>query len=163
MRFKCQPVSLEDLKSATSPITNQVTVNATPETIFRVFEDPDSWPKWVDAIDHVEWTSPKPYGAGTTRTVTLSGVVAEESFILWDHGKRMTFYFTAISVPFAKSFCEDYRLESVNEKQTIIHHTLLFKPNLLTKLISPVLKPSMKKTFRKALLGLSDYLESQNK
>ena len=37
-------------------------------------------------ITKVDWTSPKPFRAGTTRTVTLNGIKVDEVFVVWDHG-----------------------------------------------------------------------------
>ena len=46
-------------------------------------------------IDRVDWTSPRPFGVGTTRTVTFQGGGMEvyETFIAWDPGKHMAFTF----------------------------------------------------------------------
>lgn len=154
---------MADLESARFPIVNQVTVDATPERIFEVFEDAESWPQWVESIVNVKWTSPKPFRAGTTRIVTLKGVAADETFITWDPGKRMTFYFNATSVPFAKCFCEDYWLENAGNGQTVVHHTVVFEPNLLTFFMGPILRSSMRKMFKVALQSLSDYLKKHPK
>lgn len=157
MWFRCQPVSMGELESVSSPIVNKIIVDATPERIFEVFEDAASWPEWVGSINKVEWTSSRPFRRGTTRIVTLQGVKADETFITWDHGRRMTFYFTATSIPFAKRFCEDYKLEAIGNGHSEIRHTVIFEPNFLTALISPLLKSSMKKMFKKALQDLSVY------
>jgi hypothetical protein len=44
------------------------------EQLFDTLEDGPSWAKWTGVICEVTWTSPKPFGKGTTRTVTLGAV-----------------------------------------------------------------------------------------
>ena len=43
------------------------------EQLFATFEDEQSWPKWVPGMREATWTSPKPFGKGTTRTVKMAG------------------------------------------------------------------------------------------
>ena len=43
------------------------------EQLFARLEDGPSYSKWVPAIREVTWTSPRPFGKGTTRTVKLVG------------------------------------------------------------------------------------------
>ncbi|NUS94462.1 MAG: SRPBCC family protein, partial [Nocardia sp.] len=62
-------------------------------------------------ITAATWTSPRPFGIGTTRTVTLGGFLRlEERFYRWDEGSRMTFTVDAASVPGLKRFAEDITL-----------------------------------------------------
>jgi len=160
MRFYCQTVDLAYLDSALYRIENQVIVNASPGQVFKVFEDENSWPEWVEAINKVEWTSPKPFGVGTTRTVILKAVTADEKFIAWDPGKRFTFYFTATSVPFAHKFCEDYQLEPVDKGKTKLTHVVAFQPCFLLKAVGPILKRNMATIFLKALQSLANTAEN---
>lgn len=160
MRFPCRPVDLTFLDSAPYQIKNEVIINASPERIFEVFEDGDSWCKWVKAINKVEWTSPKPFGVGTTRTVNLNNVKAYEKLIVWDTGKRLAFYFAATSIPFARAFCEDYQLEPLDNGKIKIRHTVAFEPNNLSKVAGPIMKRIMRNMFRNALHSLADLLQS---
>ncbi|MFQ3322634.1 MAG: hypothetical protein ACI90U_000446 [Pseudomonadales bacterium] len=48
-------------------------LNWNPERLFEIFEDKQAWPVWAGPIQKVEWTSPKPFGIGTTRTVFMQG------------------------------------------------------------------------------------------
>lgn len=87
--YQCKKPGLEFCKTAPYCFKSNQVIAATPEQIFEVFEDPDAWPQWVPPIKHVEWTSPKPFGQGTTRTVTMKGgIILEEEFM--PLGKRQT-------------------------------------------------------------------------
>jgi hypothetical protein len=69
-------------------------------------------------IHKVVWTSNKPYGVGTTRTVWLALVTADEYFFRWEQNRRFSFYLTGHSMPFFHAFAEDYLLEEVAPGRT---------------------------------------------
>jgi uncharacterized protein YndB with AHSA1/START domain len=138
MKFPCRRVDLGFLESAPLKFVNEVEINASPEQVFKVFEDGESWPKWFKDIIKVVWTSPEPFGVGTTRTVTLKTMTVYEHFFVWDPGKRFTFYFTATSVPLFHAFCEDYRLEPTDNGKTRFTYIVAYEPRLLLKLAGPI-------------------------
>jgi ribosome-associated toxin RatA of RatAB toxin-antitoxin module len=159
MQFYCDPIELAYLDTAPYRIENQVIVKASPERVFELFEDGNSWVQWVDAIDRVEWTSPQPFGVGTTRTVRLKALTVYEKFIAWDRGKQLSFYFSSTSLPFARAFGEDYQLEPIDNGNTKITHIVGFEPHFLLKVIGPTLKRSMCTTFQTALQSLANILQ----
>lgn len=124
----CTVVGLDYLRSAPTSITVEVTARATPAQVFAALEDAAAWPKWAPAIKKVTWTSPKPFGLGTTRTVDLiGGMVAEEEFIGWEPNRRMAFYFVRTSMP-ADAFAEDYVLTDLGDGRTEIAWTMAMTP-----------------------------------
>ena len=159
-QFSCRTVDLNFLDSAPVKIVNEVEINASPERVFRVFEDAESWPKWFKEIVNVEWTSPQPLGVGSTRTVTLKTMTAYEKFIAWDAGKRFTFYFTAASQPIVHAFCEDYRLEASGEGKTKFTHTVAYEPRLLLKLAGPIGKRHLGNMFRDGARSLATFMNA---
>lgn len=105
----CEPVDAEFIGSARFRFSNSVDVPASPEQLFELFEDADAWPRWARVITKVVWTSPPPYGVGTTRTVhMLGGLVGDEVFLAWDRGRHMSFRFTHCSTPWVSAFAEAY-------------------------------------------------------
>lgn len=70
--------------------------------------DGPAWGEWLDGLE-VEWTSPKPFGEGTTRTVKLGNMVIEEYFFGWEEGKRMSFRFARSTLPI-RALIEDYHV-----------------------------------------------------
>jgi uncharacterized protein YndB with AHSA1/START domain len=72
MRFKCRPVGLDFIDGAAYRFENVVELEVSPEAVFNIFADGESWPRWFHDIKRVVWTSPEPKGVGTTRTVTLT-------------------------------------------------------------------------------------------
>ena len=109
--FDCTPVGVEFLEESRNVYKAEEVIRATPEQIFEVFEDPVSWVKWAPPIKKVEWTSPKPFGVGTTRTVFMAGgITGDEEFVAWGRGKRMAFTFLYCSKKDPEKFLEDYRV-----------------------------------------------------
>ena len=114
--FKCVPVGLDFLEQTKNVHRAEQVIRATPEQIFEVFEDEVAWTVWVPPIQRVEWTSPKPFGIGTTRTVYMVGdMVGYEEFIAWEPGKRMAFTFIGCSKDNTEKFLEDYRVEDLGD------------------------------------------------
>ncbi len=78
---------------------------------FNALRDPACWNEFL-GID-VEWTSPEPYGVGTTRTITAPGLTADEVFLAWDDDERMTFRFDAATIPLA-ALAEQWAIKTVS-------------------------------------------------
>ena len=75
------------------------------------------WPDLVDNPLHwcrglkIRWTSSRPYGKGTTRHVSVLGVIqADEYFFLWEEGARFAFHFTGANLPLFRRFGEYYEV-----------------------------------------------------
>jgi hypothetical protein len=71
---------------------------------------------WCRILDEVRWTSPRPFGVGTARTVkSLKGAnVINEHYFRWEEGRRKSFYVVTASAPLFKRFAEDYLVEPVS-------------------------------------------------
>ena len=81
----------------------------TPEQLFEVLSDAESWPQWASVITNVAWTSPQPYDIGTTRTVTMrGGIIGHEEFLAWEPYSHMAFRFNDASTTSIAAFAEDY-------------------------------------------------------
>ena len=148
----------------TTPLSFPVDVElaCTPHQLFDVFEDPAAWPEWAEAISHVEWTSPKPFGVGTTRTVTLAGnQVGEEEFIAWERGKRMAFMFVRGSVP-VQSFGEDYIVTDLGNGHCHLRWTMALVPTGPGKVFLRVFKPGMQWYLKRMLKSLQRYVQKQD-
>ncbi|QFU91219.1 SRPBCC family protein [Amycolatopsis sp. YIM 10] len=92
-------------------IRHVVDVPAPAERVWQVLSADDALVSWSKLITGAEWTSPRPFGVGTTRTVTVGGVAAlRERFYRWDENERMTFSAEAASRPGFRRFAEDLTL-----------------------------------------------------
>jgi hypothetical protein len=72
---------------------------------------------WCRILDDVRWTSPRPFGVGTTREVkSLKGTsVLRERYFRWDEGHRHSFHVTESTSPLFKALAEDYLVEPRGE------------------------------------------------
>lgn len=80
--------------------------------VWKALLDPVAWTEWLP-ITKVTWTSPEPFGVGTTRTVEIGNEIVEETFFAWEEGRRMAFRFEASTLPVSAAV-EDYRLVGVD-------------------------------------------------
>ena len=121
MHFECHPVDDSFFDTAPMRFRHQVDLDATAAKVFAIFDDENSWPKWFKAIHKVEWTSPRPHGVGSTRTVTLAAATVFEHFYCWEPDRRCAFYLTGASMPLAHALAEDYLLEEIAPGKTPLH------------------------------------------
>ena len=140
---ECELVDANYAKNAPVSAVAVVEVNASAEQVFEAFEDAEAWPAWAPPITDVEWTSAKPYGLGTTRTVTMVGMVGDETFIAWDYPKHMAFCFTHCSEKLVKSFAEDYVVTELANGKTRVEWTMGMTPQGIGKLTMFLFKPFM--------------------
>lgn len=88
-------------------------INAPAAAVFSWLEDGPAWGEWL-GID-VEWTSPKPFGVGTTRTVIAKGLVIEEYFLAWEQDRQMGFRFDRVNLPAIAAMSEDWTIEPIDD------------------------------------------------
>ena len=107
----CERVDLDFIDNAPFRFVSRVDLSITPEQVFEVLDDAESWPQWATVITNVTWTSPQPHGVGTTRTVDMrGGIVGDEEFLAWEPHSHMAFRFNQASTGSIAAFAEDYRI-----------------------------------------------------
>jgi hypothetical protein len=158
MRFQCRPVGLDFIEGAAWRFENVVDLDASPETVFDIFADGQSWPLWFDGIRSVVWTSPAPKAVGTTRTVTLTTMTVYEYFLAWERGRRFAFRFEAASLPLCQAGLEDYRLEALPNGRTRFHYGVYLEPSLVARLLGPIVRAQFSTMFRRAAEGLREHV-----
>lgn len=143
-RYECRHVGLEFFEQAPFLFTAEEVVKATPDQVFDAFEDAHAWTVWAPPIQRVEWTAPKPFGVGTTRTVYMSGgLTGWETFIAWERGRRMAFCFTHVSQDNMESFGEDYQVEDLGDGSCRVTWKMAMAPKGASRFIMPVMRPVM--------------------
>lgn len=110
-RFRLSPSDDTFLDTAPHRYTHIVDIPAPGRQVWDTLAADDALVSWSPVITAATWTSPRPFGIGTTREVTLGGFLRlQERFYRWDEGARMTFTVDAASVPGLKRFAEDITL-----------------------------------------------------
>ena len=72
--------------------------------------------RWCRALSGVTWTSPRPFGEGTTRTARTPGgaLALKEIYFRWEEGRRKSFYVSEATLPLFRRFAEDYLVEELS-------------------------------------------------
>ena len=161
MPVPCEKVGLDYFETAPVRFTATETIAATPDQVFAVFLDADSWAKWVFAITGVDWTSPFPLEVGSTRTVHMrGGLAAYEEFLAWEPGRRMAFRFNEMSKAGAAAFGEDYQVTDLGDGRCRVDWVMAMTPRGASRYTIPVIKPVMAAFIRKTLGNFRRYVES---
>lgn len=106
-------------------------------------DEPLAWCRILQAID---WTSPRPFGVGTTRTVHALGglAVLRERYFRWEEGRRHSFTLEEATAPLFRSLAEDYLVEAISDASSRFTWTIAIEPHPATRVANPL---------NKALLG----------
>lgn len=86
------------------------------------------------------WTSPRPFGVGTTRTMPslFGALLVEETYFRWEEGRRQSFYVHHASLPLFRRFAEDYLVEGTSPTTSRFTWTIALDPHPLARLGEPV-------------------------
>lgn len=95
---------------------------------------------WCRILQRITWTSPRPFGVGTTRTArALGGAnVIKERYFRWEEGRRHSFMVVEASTPMFRRFAEDYLVESVSETACRFTWTIAVESKPAARLADPV-------------------------
>lgn len=87
---------------------------------------------WCRGLN-IHWTSPRPFSVGTTRHAKVLGglLQVEETFFLWDEGRRYAFHADSINLPMFESLAEDYRVDELAPYRCAFTWTIAFEPTPL--------------------------------
>jgi hypothetical protein len=159
--FECKPFQdLEALRAAPHVINNTIELDCTPAELFAIFDDEHTWKEWVPGIATVDWTTPRPFGVGTTRTVTFQGggMKVYEEFIAWDLGKHMAFTFTGATQRVWWAFGEEYRVSDLGGGRCKLAWTVAYEPRFVFKALHFLFGPLMSWGLGRVLKGLGPYV-----
>ncbi len=100
----------------------------------------DLWTELVDRPLHwvkplsVRWTTPKPFGVGTERIVTIAGALkVDEHFIVWDEGSRYAFFVKSMGLPAFKRFGESFSVEPTGKGTCRFTWHIVAEPTALSR------------------------------
>jgi hypothetical protein len=90
---------------------------------------------WCRILDRITWTSPRPFGVGTTRTAEAlrGGNVIRERFFRWEEGRRQSFFVVEANTPMFRRFAEDYLVEPTSDDSCRFTWTIAHEPRGLAR------------------------------
>jgi hypothetical protein len=104
---------------------------------------------WCRILQRVTWTSPRPFGVGTTREVkALQGAdMLREHYFLWEEGRRHCFYVAESTGPLFRALAEDYVVEPRGADACRFTWTIAVEPTALGRATMPVNRQILKTLF----------------
>jgi Polyketide cyclase / dehydrase and lipid transport len=160
--YVCDKVDDSWIDTAPVRLVNTIDIEATPEHIWSALEDAAAWPRWATVITHVEWTSPQPFGIGTTRTVTMrGGLIGYEEFISWEPYTRLGFRFNEATTSGVRAFAERYTLERMPDGKTRVVWVMAMAPKGVSSAIVPLTRIPMRLAFGRMLRRFGRLVESE--
>ena len=154
----CESFERDFFDSAPQRYVNTVELPISADALFDVFADPTSWPKWAPGIGQVEWTSPEPYGPGTTRTVRCwGGMSVYEDFFVYDAPREMAFRFYGTSELVWTAFGELYQVEALTKDSCKLTWTVAYNPAGTFAKIHFLVRPTMIMNFKLYMFLLKRY------
>ncbi|PZS15773.1 MAG: SRPBCC family protein [Pseudonocardiales bacterium] len=84
-----------------------------PERVWESLTSERSVAAWGPGVQSLRWTSPRPFGVGTTREVVLPlrSITVIEQYFRWDEGKGYSFFVREANRAVLRRMAEDYLLE----------------------------------------------------
>lgn len=138
MNFALEPADESFLSSAPARFSDTFEIPRPAEDVWRELVS-DKPLDWCRALS-IDWTSPRPFGVGTTRQATvLRGVSkVQERYFIWEEGRRNTFYVTGANAPLFRRLAEDYVVEPDGPSRCRFTWTIALEPTQLGRLGAPL-------------------------
>ena len=129
-----------------------------PQRVWQSLVSDHSVADWTPLLASIEWTSPRPFGIGSTRTVVLpaKALTIREYFFLWQEGQRFAFHGVDASLPLLSRFAEDYLVEP-NGSGTRFTWTFALAGTRWTRPLLKVLSPGSRLAFAGMARGATGY------
>ena len=160
--YQLDDIDMDFFQTTRFRFVAHVELNCSPAQLFDIFEDAHAWTVWAKPIQNVQWTSPQPFGIGTTRTVTMAGnMQGFEEFIAWERGARMAFKFTHSNKNSMSAFGEDYVVTDLGNGRCQLEWTMAMQPKGSSKVILSLCKPIMGRMVQHLANNLGKYVAGQ--
>jgi hypothetical protein len=160
--YPLEPADADFFESAPHVFSYQKRFAAPPERVWEQLNSDESIAAWGPAVKEVAWTSPRPFGVGTTREVAPPGLGrVRERYFRWDEERRRhSFAVYEATIPFFKRFAEDYIVEP-DGADSLFTWTVAIEPRAALTLPFRVLAPVIKAGFGQIPSGGQRYWAKQ--
>lgn len=139
--FSLTPTDDAFFSSAPVRTTKVLDTAVSVERLWEAITADDALVSWSPGVTKVSWLTPRPFGVGTRREVTIAGLATvREHFYRWEEGSRKSFYVPESNRPGISRFAEDYVVEATasGSRLTWIVAVEPKGPAFLAKLAAPV-------------------------
>lgn len=141
-------------------IVAKTEINASADTVFEALKDESRWSVWLPAIQHVEWTSPKPIRVGSTRRIsTRHGRKIEEQCIRWIPERRASFRVVRSSMSRLLRAGTDFEL-TPTDTGCDVRWTIAIQPRGFLAQVGYVVRPAARVAVRVMLRRFKKMVEN---
>ena len=140
----------------------EVCVPASPAAVWRALADASAWPAWFAGMKDAHYTSPAPYGVGSTRSVHVMSLRADETILAFDVGQRFAFRVDSTNLPLLRALVEVVTLEAVGGATRVVYRQAL-EPKPWLRPLLPLLRRQMERGLRRGLDGLAPWVAAQRR
>lgn len=151
------PAGPDFFASAPNRIVVERTVAAPAARIWDAITDTPGWTTWYPTMTSAAVTSDPGHGVGSTRSVKVGRLEADERFIVWEPERRWAFTIVKTNVPLAKRFAEQLELIPDGDVTTV-RYTGAFEPHLIVRLFTRIVEGQIRTAWTAGLDGLADHL-----
>lgn len=139
-----------------------IRLEVTPARVWQSLASDESVAAWGLGVRSLVWTSPRPFGVGTTREVVLplATMRLRERFFRWDDGAGYSFYVTESNRSWLRRFAEDYVLEPAGTG-TLFTWTIALEPAARIRPVLRALGPINRRCFGALGFGARRYFARQ--
>jgi len=160
MRFPLRSEDLSFVERAPVVVRAEVSVPASPAAVWPAFADAPAWVDWFTGMKDAHYTSPAPYGVGSTRSVRVMGLEADETILAFDPAERFAFRVDSANAPMLRALVEVVTLEPVGASTRVVYRQAL-EPKPWLRPLLPLLRRQMERGLRRGLDGLAPWLAAQ--
>ncbi|MBN9618893.1 MAG: SRPBCC family protein [Actinobacteria bacterium] len=134
---------------------------ASPERVWDSLVSDASLAAWGLGVQSLHWTSPRPFGVGTTREVVLPlrAMTIREEFTRWDEGSGYSFHVREANRPGLRSFAENYELVPDGDG-TFFTWTIALEPAPRFGPVLRAMRPANRRAFGLLVRGGARYFAS---
>ena len=158
--YPLKTVGPEALTSARYTSTHSVDLPLSPEQVFKLWAEADTWPQWLPGMKGFPWDEPEgPREEGMGRSVYLAdGTVMHEIFHTWDPPREMAFSIDAASNPLFSAFAERWVL-TPTPGGCRLDWTLAYTPERFLRWLHPWVRPMVNLGLKAALKRFANFCQ----
>jgi hypothetical protein len=160
MAFRLRSEDLSFVERAPVVVHAEASVPARPAALWPALADAPAWVDWFAGAKAAHYTSPAPYGVGSTRSVQVLGLRADETVLAFDVEKRFAFRVDATNLPGLAALVEVVTLDAVGDATRVVYRQALEAKPWLRPLL-PLLRRQMQRGLERGLAGLGPWVAAR--
>jgi hypothetical protein len=153
--FALDPCELDFCERSPRRIVNEAVLPLDAARAFELIASSDELGSWLQDFVSCTWTSPAPYGVGSTRDVRLRLFSVTERFIAWQPGERLAFTMTATTLPVFSRAVEDLKLTPLAPDRTRLSWTAHYDVPPLARPVHPIMRPVFDQILARSVVKLT--------